>query len=95
MEQKEIKSLLAELANPNCLPDRWHEITDSLYEAAKRAPAPDSTYDPTSDIFMVIITRLLSTKPQCLPGLFPLFALLCGDRRRTSMVADIDWSLMP
>lgn len=95
MQQKEIKSLLAELAKADCASDRWHEIADSLYEAAKRGPAPDSPNDPTSDLFMMIITRLLSAKPQCLPGLFPVFVLFCGDRRPTSMVADIDWSLMP
>lgn len=95
MQQQEIKSLLAELASPTCQIDRWHEIAEKFYAAAKRPLAPDSTYDPTSDIFVVIITRLLSAKPQYLPGLFPVFAMVCGDRRSTAVVADIDWHLMP
>lgn len=95
VKQREIKDLLVELASPECSFLRHQEISQRFHEAAKRRPAPDSPNDNTSYLFVMILNRLLRTvNGQYLPGLFPVFALLCGDRDDLDVLADVDWSLM-
>ena len=95
MQQSEIKALLVELAQETCSFDRHQEISKMFYDAAKRRPAPDSPNDSTSDLFLMMLNRLLRVvNSKQLPGLFPFFAMLCGDRHELDTLAEIDWSLM-
>ncbi len=95
MKQTEIKDLLAELVREDCSFGRHQEISKLFYEAAKRRPAPDSPNDDTSTLFSMILNRLLRTvNAKGLPGLFPVFAMLCGDCEGMAVLAEIDWDLM-
>ncbi len=95
MQQAIIKDLLAELARPDCSFERHQEVSRLFYEAAKRRPAPDSPNDDTSQLFTMILNRLLRVvNSRQLPGLFPVFALICGDRHDLDVLAEIDWDLM-
>jgi hypothetical protein len=95
VQQSEIRDLLAELARSECSFLRHQEVSQRFHEAAKRRPAPDSPNDNTSSLFVMILNRLLRiANRQHLPGLFPVFALLCGDRDDLDVLADVDWSLM-
>jgi len=35
----------------------------------------------------------LQNRPELLPTLFPVFAIICGDREKGSIIADVDWTL--
>lgn len=95
MRQAEIKDLLTELAQDNCSFERHQEISKMFYEAAKRRPAPDSTNDDTSALLAMMLNRLLRiANKKHLPGLFPFFAMLCGDRSGFDTLAEIDWNLL-
>lgn len=95
MQQFEIKALLDELANPACSFTRHQEISQLFHKAAHRRPAPDSTTDDASMIFEAMLNRLLRVaNSRHLPGLFPLFAMICGDRADYVVVAEPDWELM-
>ena len=95
MQQTEIKLLLEELAKADCSFERHQEVSRLFYEAAKRRPAPDSSYDDTSRLFTTILNRLLRVVgKEHLPGLLPVFALICGDRHGLDMFAEIDWNLL-
>jgi len=96
VQQSEIKKLLAELASSDCSFGRHQEVSRLFHEAAKRRPAPDSTNDNTSDLFTMILNRLLRVvNREHLPGLFPVFAMICGDQQGLNVLAEIDWDLMP
>lgn len=47
-------------------------------------------------IFSTIYWQTLLNSPESLPFLFPVFAVLCGDREEGFTLNNaIDWSLMP
>ncbi len=95
MQQAEIKSLLIELAQDDCSFARHQEVSQLFYAAAQRRPAPDSTTDDTSMLFTAMLNKLLRiVNKKHLPGLFPVFAMLCGDRYDFIGFAEIDWDLM-
>jgi hypothetical protein len=95
VQQTEIKLLLEELAKPACSFERHQEVSKLFFEAAQRRPAPDSTNDETSKLFTMILNRLLRiVAKERLPGLFPVFAMICGDRHDLNGLAEIDWDLM-
>jgi hypothetical protein len=95
VQQSEIKTLLAELAQETCSFDRHQEISKMFYDAAKRRPAPDSPNDDTSMLFVAMLNKLLRVvNSKHLPGLFPFFAMICGERDGLLTFAEIDWDLM-
>jgi hypothetical protein len=95
VQQTEIKLLLEELAKPECSFSRHQEVSRLFHQAAKRRPAPDSTCDDTSLLFSTMLNRLLQiVNAKHLPGLFPVFAMLCGDYEGIAVLADIDWDLL-
>ena len=95
MQQSEIKKLLLELAQDDCSFLRHQEISQLFYQAAQRRPAPDSTTDDTSMLLTMMLNKLLRiVNKKHLPGLFPVFAMLCGDRHDFVAFAEINWDLM-
>ena len=95
MQAEEIKALLLELAQEDCTFQRHQEVSQLFYQAAKRRPAPDVTNDDASQLLSMILNRLLRVVGrQYLPGLLPVFIMICGERHELDTLAEIDWTLM-
>ncbi len=98
MDQRQIKRLLEEAAKPDCQSQRLNEIQCAL-GAATAAMGKDGVYKiegREAGIHLVLNDLFVSTleyEPELLPSLFPVFALLCGDRD-SSLLADINWTLV-
>ncbi len=113
MKQKRIMELLLEASHPSCSEKRIDRIGYGLAAAVRCKKATE--HFTAGDIRMcerVVgmvfnLTHLAGEKDQrhCLPGLFPLFAKLCGDNRESFSSMDgtigltpfpnyIDWRLM-
>jgi hypothetical protein len=82
------------------LNDRFTEIMTELVNAASETVKGD--VDVESVAITVLSCVLLDTygnRPQCLPGLFPFFASLCGggDEAVTvgkALLPNVEWSIM-
>ena len=84
MDQRLITQLLKEASCRDCLPARRQEIADIFLAAT---PEGDNELAPGNDIaagirtvLMRIWTKATEEKPEVLPLLFPVFALICGDK---------------
>ena len=99
MDQKQILSLLQEAASDDCTSRRANEIQCEL-EHATAAMTEKGYYAidiPASGIQIVLAHLYLNTYQEnraLLPTLFPAFAIMCGNRDKNSLLADIDWSVM-
>lgn len=99
MDQREIKSLLQEASNQDCSFARRIEI-QCKFAKASAAMGDDGIYKtnrPESGFVVVLDSLYTSTIlncPESLPSLFPVFAIICGDREKGSLYADVDWSLV-
>ncbi len=96
MEQRKILELLNEAATLGCTPVRRDEIAALFRQATFE---DDGDFDGRRAGFVTVMDAVFddtaSHRPHLLPGLFPLFAVLCGDRPRTrTVLTDVDWSLM-
>lgn len=99
MNQKELMELLQEAAKPNCSLWRRNEIGRKLYEAS-----PATREDGALEIdgreagMQLILSSLyqdtLENRPALLPMMFPVFAMICGDRQEGMICANVDWSLI-
>lgn len=89
--------LLQEAAGPDCGPQRLADIHVDLNRAvvlereADSSPNEDPGLRP-STVLNALFASTVENDRAALPGLFPVFALLCGDREDGQLVADIDWS---
>jgi len=98
MKQKEIKALLEEASQPDCSWQRRNQIQCELIDALI-AFRPVSWPTGTGRIegFKLILEKLyvdtLHYYPMYLPNLFPVFAMICGERDDDMIVADVIWSL--
>jgi hypothetical protein len=93
MKQSYLKQLLIEASQPTCTPERRNKIHLELTQAA----LPDEIGTPQEGVTAVLDSMYVQTienKPQYLPALFPLFALICAERPAQCWAADIDWSLV-
>jgi len=98
MNQKELKALLQEAADPNCSWQRRNEIQCKLGQASP-AMGADGVYEiegREAGMHLVLDKLYVDTiqhRPELLPSLFPVFAVICGDRKEGIICADVDWSL--
>ena len=99
MQQNRIKELLAEASSPDCNDTRVDAIQVELSQATA-AMEEDGTYSIAGEkgaanfVLSGLFHSTQANRREKLPDLFPVFALLCGDREPGHMTADIDWSLV-
>lgn len=99
MEQRKLKELLEEAAKPECTWQRRNEI-QCLLGAATPAMRDDGVYEIEGrgagmhTVLEHLYVDTIKNKPEILPSLFPFFAVICGDRDKEMIVAEIDWSLV-
>ena len=99
MDQRELKALLDEAAKPSCSWQRQNEIQCRLGEAspAMGVDGVRKIEGPVEGMQIVLdhlYTDTIQNRPDLLPALFPVFALICGDREDRTICADVDWSLV-
>lgn len=104
MKQTEVMDLLKEAALPDCAEERRIVILDRLKtatchvtndQAASMAPGQFAFARDRCLLMIFWFEHTMGNAPHCLPGLFPLFASICGDRARGDVTCNVDWSLMP
>ena len=92
MDQRAIMALLIEATTAN--DRRINEIQGLFVKAAHGGDKEIlSTKDRAAGIRIVLEKLYVDTyteNPALLPTLFPVFAIICGDKDRT-VVADVDW----
>ena len=99
MNQRELKVLLEEAAKPECTPRRRNSIQCLLGEASA-AMGKDGVYTINGReagmhlVLNALYVDTLNNRPELLPSLFPIFAIICGDREEGFICAHIDWSLV-
>lgn len=96
MDQSRLLELLKEAARSDCTSFRRREIELELLRAA---PGGEDELAPRNDlkagiraILMRLYTKVTEENPGALPGLFPVFALICGDCHDDTF-ARINWQL--
>ena len=98
MQQEKIRELLIEASQCNCSWQRRTQIQVDLKNASA-ALGHDGVYeiDTKAAGLALILEKLyvdtLEVAPHILPSLFPVFALICGDREQSFVVADIEWDI--
>lgn len=98
MKQEKVMALLQEASKPACSPARFNQIAFELQDATipESNEAGDEGDRATGfrQVINDVLHDVVTNRPQALPGLFPLFALFCGDRGERFCTADVDYSLM-
>lgn len=99
MNQKYLMALLQEAANPNCHFHRKNKIQCELSAAICQRGAVDTAFDDGKREGLELVVSMLyndalDNRPDLLPSLFPVFAILCGDRGPHMICSDVDWLLM-
>lgn len=91
MDQEEIKRLLHAASFHDCCAQQRQEILDKFLEAI---PVDERRHDKSGERDRAFIKRLYGeiagTMPSLFPYLFPVFAVLCGERSVKGF-AEIDW----
>jgi len=85
MNQRELKELLNEAANPDTSRFRKGQIGGKLEQLASIWVGP---------VIRKLYTDTINNRPDLLPSLFPFFAIVCGYRDAGLSLPNIDWSLM-
>ena len=92
MKQQEVIALLQEAGHLDCTSQRRNEIRGLLTSAMKNVPNSVGDYVAMGDY---LFQQTADNRPDILPSLFPVFALICGDREYEShMMCEIDWLAM-
>ena len=99
MDQREIKSLLQEACNQDC---SWTRRTEIQCEFGKASAAMGvngiyKAEGPGSGLIAFLDELYIDTlvnRPEFLLSLFPVFAMICGDREGGSICTGVDWSLV-
>ncbi|MEY2664633.1 MAG: hypothetical protein RIT04_441 [Candidatus Parcubacteria bacterium] len=91
MNQKRIKDLLIEASQPNCTHQRRNQIHVELSKATVGSRETDTPAAGVCVVLDILYVDTIKHHPERLPSLFPAFAVMCGDRPDSDLVADIDW----
>lgn len=94
MKQEKIMDLLREVASLNLSNRRVNEIQCKLTDALPRSDALDDREAGMEVVLGKLYVDTLRNKPHLLPMLFPVFAIMCGDRDDGFIVADVDWDII-
>lgn len=99
MEQRHVMSLLKEAASPGCHYHRRNQIQCKLSEAASEKDRTGAGFDEgKKEGIKLVLDKLyadtLEHNPELLPSLFPVFAIICGDRKKGMLCANVDWTLL-
>ena len=96
MKQEMIMGLLKEAADPNCSTERQNgiccELEDNVY--GDEEWNDDLRGGGMKLIVNVVFMFTVKNRPEILPSLFPVFAILCGDREDLIHCSEVDWSLL-
>lgn len=99
MTQREIMALLVEASDKHCPSKRLNDIHIALRRALPEGVSNDEDRfeegrrAELEHVLDKVYLETIAVRPALLPSLFPIFALLCGDRGKDSIMAEIDWSL--
>ena len=99
MNQKELMALLQEAATPGCTWERQNEI-QCILGSASPAMRDDGVYEIEGReagmqlVLDHLYVDVIQNRPELLPSLFPVFAVICGDRQEGLICASVDWSLV-
>jgi hypothetical protein len=99
MDQRLLKALLEEAARPDCSWERRNAIHCQLTDASP-AFGQDGVFEIEGRgagmhlLLEKLYVEVGHHRPELLPTLFPVFSLICGDRKDGVLCADIDWSLV-
>ncbi len=98
MNQRHVLTLLKQAAESGCVPELreniLEQLQDSLFGKAEFVIGWSGT-SALDEAMEKLFTEVSEHRPSLLPVLFPLFAILCGDREgEAEFFADIDWSLI-
>ncbi|MFA6410818.1 MAG: hypothetical protein WCW26_04575 [Candidatus Buchananbacteria bacterium] len=95
MIQSEVLAALQQAASPECGEKERLEIKAKLAkEIFGGGMSTDSRHIGFDIAFAALWDQAVRNDPASLPGLFPFFAALCGDRTGSrQLLADVDWSL--
>ena len=95
MTQIRLKRLLEEAASQTCSAERHNAIICQLLD---EAPGDLSRIEGEEAGIRLVLNCLwestVQNRPDLLPSLFPAFAIMCGERKESVMIAHIDWSLI-
>ena len=99
MNQRELKALLEEAANLGCSMQRRNEIRFILCDstAAVGKDGIEEIDGPEAGLRLLAETLYhdtISNRPELLTKLFPVFAIICGNREDGMTITDIDWSIV-
>lgn len=99
MNQKILMALLQEASDPNCHFHRKNQIQCELKNGMDKKGSSETTFDEGKREGLELVmgklyNDVLDNRPDLLPSLFPVFAILCGDREPHTICSDADWSLM-
>lgn len=98
MDQQRIKELLYEAARLTASEYiRFSQIQCELGDAIYKTTSGSVNEDKTDSLRLILDQALVATRnhrPDLLPTLFPVIAIICGDRLEGKIVADPDWSLV-
>jgi len=95
MRQERIKKLLEEAADPRCPPARLSEIhreMNSGWPHGMDNPVI-GVQDVLRQLAEELFTETVENRRERLPGFFPVFAMVYGDRADGRRYADINWLL--
>jgi hypothetical protein len=94
MRQQLLKQYLEKATEPDCTKGELEEISRRLRTATVQTSTAEGTSSQENwmaEFATKLLEDVAANKPELLLGLFPAFALLCGDRNG-SPFAEIDWS---
>ncbi len=87
MDQGKIKDLLENAVDAAASGD-WHWV-DYV-----RCELGDACAKEGEKLLNALFASTANNRPERLPYLFPVIAMLCGDRKEGLPYSDIDWSLV-
>ncbi len=105
MDQKQIKNLLVEASGHDCRKERLEEIFSQLWNETKIAKLSLSGHwlhagedIGTTTILQSLWKDCLTNRQEAMLSLFPIFALLCGNRtpaeEKRGKLPKIEWNLL-
>lgn len=94
MKQVQIFSLLVEASSVSCTRERLAQIHSQLSNAAICSGDVSDELAPLQAVAEQLFSDTVDKRREHLPSLFPVFALLCGEKDGDCIFSSIDWTLL-